>query len=500
MQKTQARAAVSLRQTLPKAQILGASDVVVRGCSAEAAVCQRGDVYVAITTADDDGHEHAAAAVTRGAVAVVAERLLPVSVPQWIVRDSREAIGRVCQALAGNPTRQLRTIGITGSAGKTTTAMLMASILEAAGQAAGVMSSIGHSDSIIQQAASTETPTAAEFASWLARMSTAQCDAAVLEMPAQAIAERGTSGIRLDAAILTNIKADARQQNSRRVYRNIVARFLRHLKPDGVAIVNADDHRCRSVLAQLKKACLTYGLHHEADISASVIERCSSEQTFMLSAGDEVVPIRTRIIGDSHISNCLAATAAALASGIDLRAIARGLEAVERIPGRMERLECGQPFSVFVDAANTAETLSVTIRTLRQVTRGRVFVVYGPSKQADAAHRAMIGRVLERGCHVPVLTSTEPSRAADLAGIHQMLDGFTRPGKAQIVPTRATAIHFALDAAREGDCVLIAGRGDRGSQLDHDAKRIEDDREVACEWLYNRGDRRPATARFRVVG
>src|SRR5207244_13065248 len=120
--------------------------------------------------ADDDGHEHAAEAIEQGAVAVVAERLLPVDAPQILVPDSRAALARVCQALAGNPSRELRTIGITGSAGKTVAAMLVASIFEAAGEAAGVMSSIGHSDSVVQRAATDQTPTAAEFRAWLARM------------------------------------------------------------------------------------------------------------------------------------------------------------------------------------------------------------------------------------------------------------------------------------------------------------------------------------------
>src|SRR3954467_2963423 len=136
MQRTQSLGgAISLRQTLAKAQFLASEDVVVSSCAADWRACRAGDVFFALTTADDDGHERAAEAIDRGAVAVVAERLLPVSVPQVLVRDSRAAMARVCQALAGNPSRNLRTVGIAGSAGKTVTSMLMASIFEAAGDA-----------------------------------------------------------------------------------------------------------------------------------------------------------------------------------------------------------------------------------------------------------------------------------------------------------------------------------------------------------------------------
>ena len=188
--------AVSLRQTLPKARFLATDDVIASSAASDWRACRAGDVFFALTTADDDGHERATEAIERGAVAVVAERLLPIEVPQVLVSDSRVALARVCQALAGNPSHELRTIGIAGSAGKTVTAMLLASIFEAAGEPVGVMSSLGHSDSIVQQPPTASTPSAPEFASWLARMHVAECKSAVLEFSNQALGERRTSGIR----------------------------------------------------------------------------------------------------------------------------------------------------------------------------------------------------------------------------------------------------------------------------------------------------------------
>src|SRR5262245_28501036 len=207
MHSTQSRpGAVSLRDVLPKARFLSSTDVIAASCAADWRACRAGDVFFALTTADDDGHEHAADAIQRGATAVVAERLLPIEIPQILVRDSRAALARVCQALAGNPSHELRTIGVAGSAGKTVTTMLLASIFEAVGEAVGVMSSLGHSDSLVQQAPVTASPTAPEFASWLARMHVAGCQSAILELSTQALAERRTAGIRLDAALLTNLQ------------------------------------------------------------------------------------------------------------------------------------------------------------------------------------------------------------------------------------------------------------------------------------------------------
>jgi len=362
------------------------------------------------------------------------------------------------------------------------------------------MSSVGHSDSVVQQAAMGDTPTAPEFASWLARMRAADCQAAVLEMSSAALAERRVAGVELDAAILTNIKSEhLAEHNSAAAYHKIKRRIFGLLKPAGVAVVNADDHHCRNLAADLSRGCLTYGLHAEADITASVLERHASEQTFLLSAGDEAAPVRTRMIGDFHVSNCLAAAAVGLALGMDLQIIARGLEAVERVPGRMERLECGQPFSVFVDEAASPETLSLSIKTVRQVTSGRVLVVFGARDGVDPARRALVGRVLERGAHLPILTNDEPQERS-LVAAHELLDGFERPQKARVMPNRAAAIQCALSEAKPGDAVLIAGRGDRTTSFTSGNRPAYDDREVACQWLYGADERKAARPRFRVVG
>jgi UDP-N-acetylmuramoyl-L-alanyl-D-glutamate--2,6-diaminopimelate ligase len=166
-------------------------------------------------------------------------------------------------------------------------------------------------------------------------------------------------------------------------------------------------------------------------------------------------------------------------------------------------LECGQPFGVFVDEASAPETLAQAIKTVRQVTTGRVLVVCGSRGGADRNQRALLGRVLERGCHVPVLTSDDPRHEQPLEIAHGLLDGFAKASKAQIIPDRAAAIRWALSQAREGDSVLIAGKGDRTGQLIGRKRIKHDDREVACEWLYSQGE--PAETfvgprRFRVVG
>jgi UDP-N-acetylmuramoyl-L-alanyl-D-glutamate--2,6-diaminopimelate ligase len=201
------------------------------------------------------------------------------------------------------------------------------------------------------------------------------------------------------------------------------------------------------------------------------------------------------MIGDHHVSNCLSAAAVGLSLGMKLPAVVRGLEAVDRVPGRMERLECGQPFGVFVDAGATPETLSLAIKSVRRVTRGRLVVVAAPRPNDAPQRSALLGRVLERGARAPIITSLAPGQRQSLEFAHAVLDGFERPGKARTIANRAEAIRYALSQARAGDCVLIAGRdnGLGGQASDFD------DREIACEWLYSQAG--PAESpRLRIVG
>lgn len=499
MLSTPARLGISLRELLPQARLLRASDVRVTSCATRADRCQSGDLFVALSTADYDGHEHVAEAIAHGAAAVVAERLLPVEVPLVLVEDSREALGEICQALVDRPGDSLRTIGITGTHGKTTTSWLLASVLQAAGSAAGMLTSAVYSDSLEHEPASCATPPAPKLARWMARMASAGCDSAVLEVSSRGLAERRVAGIEFDAAAITGLgRAHLALHGSVDNYHRAKQRVLTLLKPGGFAVLNADDEGCQRLVPQVESPLLTYGIHSEADVAASLIERQLSEQTFYISAGTELMPVRTRIIGDAHMSSCLAAATIALALGVDLATIVRGLEGVERIPGRMERIECGQSFGVLVDGARSPERLAYVLRTLRKATRGRLICVMGATGGKNRRGRAWLGRVLERSCDVPVLTADDPQYEEPLAIAHDLLDGFQRAAKAQVLPNRRRAIEAALSMARPGDTVVIAGKGDRKGQLIGGQRMAHDDREVARAWLYGRGtSERP---RFRVVG
>jgi UDP-N-acetylmuramoyl-L-alanyl-D-glutamate--2,6-diaminopimelate ligase len=477
---------LSLRSVCPDARLFGGDDIRIQACCGDATSCRPGDLYVAVLAPDADGHDHdrVTEAVRRGAAAILAESYLPVGVPQALVEDSREAYGRICQHLVGNPSETMSVVGVTGTNGKTTTGLLTASVLRAAGRPTGFTGSLVHSDSTASAPARQTTPVPPELANWLLRMANHGCSHAVVEVSSRALAQRRTAGVTLDSAVLTNLRSDHLQYHgSTANYRRTKARLFEQLRPEGFAVLNADDPGCQQLLPKLACPTITFGIQNSAEVMASVVERHPGEQVFVLTAGCDAVPVRTRMIGDQHIESCLAAAAVGLVYGIDLTDIARGLEAIERVPSRLDRIECGQPYSVFVDCADTPDRLATVLRTLREVTRGRLICVFGSDDWGAADLRPLLGRVVERQADVAALTAGPQGNAEPLQIIHELLDGFARPAKAQVMPNRRRAIQWALSQARAGDTVLLAGSDPRDGALPGKHEQLGD-QAAAKEWLY----------------
>ncbi len=477
---------VSLRQALPEAQFLGASDIRVQSCTSDSRRCRPGDLFVALAGTQHDGHDFAAEAVARGAVAVLASRPLPgLSVPTCFVPDTSIAHGLICQALVGNPSERLRVIGVTGTNGKTTTTHLVAGILSAAGYRLGMLGTLGYCDGSTVAPADHTTPPAPVLASWLARMEAGGCTHAVLEVSSHALAQHRLAGVDLDIACVTNVRHDHFDfHGTYRRYLAAKSKIFELLAPEGVAIVNGDDAGSASCAGRCDGPLVTVGLDSPAEITATPLGQCSSEQTFLLDTGSEAVPLRTTLIGAHNIYNCLVAAGVGMVYGIDLATIVRGIESVQFVPGRLERLECGQPFSVFVDYAHTPDALAMCLDTVRGVTKGRVICVFGAGGDRDRQKRPHMGRAVEVRADLPIITNDNP-RSEDPDEIaSQLLSGFEDATRGQVILDRAEAIRWALDEARPGDCVLIAGKGHEDYQIIGDERSYFDDREVARHWLY----------------
>ncbi len=477
---------VPLGKLLPEAGAHVAADLRVYGCACDSRSVAPGDLFVAIRGRRVDGTLFATEAAQRGAVAIACEEpLIESTLPVVRVASARETYARLCQQFAGNPGDRLKLIGVTGTNGKTTTSHLIAGILSAAGCDCGLIGTLGYFDGIDLEPASWTTPPADVLADLLGRMAANGCSHAVMEVSSHGLDQSRVAGLNFEAACVTNIRRDHLDYHSTwDDYRAAKAKLFRHLKPNGLAVINADDAGAAGLLPMLDGAALTIGVENEADITATIVEQCLSEQTFLLTAGSETVPVRTRMIGRHHVYNCLTAAAVGLAQGIDLLTVVRGLESVKRVPGRLERLECGQPFGVFVDYAHTPDALETVLTTLRGLTAGKLICVFGAGGQRDPGKRPLMGRAVDRLADLAIVTSDNPRRENPAQIIRQIVSGFQSTERVEVVPDRATAIRWALSAAEPGDCVLIAGKGHERYQVIGDQRIAFDDAEVACEWLY----------------
>jgi UDP-N-acetylmuramoyl-L-alanyl-D-glutamate--2,6-diaminopimelate ligase len=420
--------------------------------------CQPADLYVAISDADSDGHEYAAEAIRRGAAAVVAERYLPVAQPQFIVQDSRVAYARICQALAGSPSQRLVTVGVSGSVGKTVTSHLIQSIFAQAGYNTGVSSSIVEGQDADPMLPLISPPRVAER---LAQMVMRDCSHAVLEAPSVGLARHAYCGLTLDAAVWTNIAGShLNLHGNLENYRRATARLADHLKSAGFAVLNADDQNSVRLLKNLAVPALTFGIHNRADISAKLLDRNACFQTFVIAAGEEAVAVRTKMIGKQHVYNCLAAAATALGFGMSLESIAAGLGAT-MLAGRLERVDCGQDFGVWIDNAATPLQLAGAIASLTAICKGKLWCVCSIEATQSAADRRRLGEILSRRTDQAVITHSHDQATADYEPCHQLLDGFENPAAARTIPNRKAAIEWVLSTAQANDVVLIAGRGER---------------------------------------
>lgn len=492
--------AIQLRDVLPHARFVSTADIRFSSCETEASLCRPGCLYVALTTPEHDGHEEAAEALRRGATAVLAERLLPVAAPQAIVRDSRAAYARLAHALAGRPSRRMQVFTVAGGAGKTAVAVLLESILSAAGTAVAWRNSLASFDGEEIRDLPVEATDVADLVDWLHRSAANGCERAVVEVSVEQLATQSLAGLEADVAVLHGgLRADVAEERSAANARRLCNRLTRQLKEHSAVVANVDQSDVFDLLKVLERPSLTAGVRTPADVSATIVERTNADQTFLLQAGPETVAVRTTLLGDHQVSNCVSAAAAAILAGIDLSTIATGLERVVWLPGQLERVECGQPFGVYVDAGSDARTVELALRSVRKVTRGRVIVVCGAKSSLPTDERARLGRVLETNSHLAVLTSDDPGEESPLETIHDLLDGFDKPERAWVRPGRGGAIDWALQQARAGDSVVLCGKALDGVQLLADGAEPWDDGEQVRQRLYRQASPAPARPTLRVV-
>ncbi|HKF84644.1 MAG TPA: UDP-N-acetylmuramoyl-L-alanyl-D-glutamate--2,6-diaminopimelate ligase [Candidatus Limnocylindrales bacterium] len=494
----------------------GVGDVPVRGVTEDSRAVRDGTLFVAIPGFHVDGTEYVHRAAANGAAAAIVERTVAgTPLPQVVVSGARTALAHAAAWWYDDPSHRMGVIGITGTDGKTTTSFLALAAVEAAGVPAGM---IGTVETKVGEArerheAHVTTPGAPELQATLAAMVRAGNTASVLETTSHALALDRVVGVAYDAAIFTNLSHEHLDlHGSFEAYRAAKLRLFAALAPsagnpvksvDGrpwpkLAVINRDDAAAAWFEATARESgarVLTYGTTQPADVRATRIEEDARHLRIRYAAPSGDAALQLRLAGRFNVHNALAVVALADGLGLDADAVRGGLEGVTGVPGRMERVDQGQPFGVIVDYAHSPASLAGVLDLLAPLAAARgggLLAVFGSGGERDTAKRAQMGRIAGERCRLVIAADEDPRgedpeaivdeivRGAESAGRHRGVDVLA-------IPDRRAAIEAAFERARPGDIVLLAGKGHEPTILYADHALPWDEARVARETLATMG-------------
>ena len=482
--------AVSLRRLLPQASFVGCTNICVTDAFERSSEVQEGSLFAVIRGTRVDAREFIHEAIARGASGLLVD--VPVAnatIPQCVVTDVRSAYARVCESLSGDPSRRLNVAGVTGTNGKTTTAWLIRSLLEKSGRRCGLLGTVEYSDGLRTGSSTLTTPDSRSMAQWLGRMVQTGSSHAAIELSSHALHQRRSAGIELAAAVVTNVTQDHFDYHQTfDAYLKAKSKILELVRPGGIVALNFDDPGAWSLRDQIgdSSSCVSFGLTSSADVSAQIRDESLSGTRFRLGIHGRSIDCATRLIGRHNISNILAATTAATHLGLTPEEIVAGIESFRCVPGRLEQIDCGQPFDVFVDYAHTDDALRRCLTSLKSLTPGRVICVFGAGGDRDRTKRPKLGNAALLA-DLGIVTSDNPRSENPNAIIDEILAGMHNSTTPPVVEAdRREAISLALSMAGAGDCVLIAGKGHENEQIIGPERFPFDDRQVTREFQRDR--------------
>ena len=445
-----------------------------------------GALFVAIKGLATDGNAFAEAARKKGAVAVASEEPPREGIPWVRVRDAREALALLSAALLGDPSSRLELVGVTGTNGKTTTTHLVDAVLRKAGKRTGLLGTVQYRIADRLTEAVRTTPEASDLQRLFREMADLGCTHAVLEVSSHSLALKRVLGCAFGVAVFTNLTRDHLDFHGDMDAYFAAKRILFDtlLSPGGCAVVNLDDDRGESLVRASRGRVLTYALDRPADLRGDAIALSLSGTTFTARTPSGDLPVRTPLLGRFNVQNVLAALGACLALDLPREAILEGIASLQGVPGRLERVDAGQDFTVVVDYAHTDDALKNLLETMRELKPRRILTVFGCGGDRDRTKRPLMGAVASRLSDVVVVTSDNPRSEPPEAILEEIQAGMNgRKVERHVIVDRRDAIAKALEIAGPGDAVVIAGKGHETTQVLRDRTIPFDDRQVARDLL-----------------
>ena len=474
-------------------EIAGSDEVEITDIVEDSRRVTAGALFVALRGQHEDGHRFAADAAAAGAAALLVEEPCPVGIPQVVVPSTRRVAPLLAHRLYGWPASGMTMVAVTGTNGKTTTSTLIEQILQHHGQTTGLIGTIEQRTSKGRLRASEKTtPMAWDLARTLKEMRDLSVRFVVMEAASIALVQARTAGIRFRVAAFTNLTQDHLDDHgSMEAYGAakglLFSRLGNDFSPcaDGglpVAVLNADDTWSARYSQDTVQQVVTYGIDRQADVRASDVDVRAEGVRFHLASFAGEADVLMRMTGRFSVYNALCATASCLVLGVPLQEILDVLQSIGGVPGRLERVDAGQSFTILVDYSHTPDSLKNALATIREFARGRVITVVGCGGDRDRTKRPKMAQIAASFSDLTVLTSDNPRTEDPEAIIDEMAVGLAGDAHAlyERFVDREAAIRRALAAALPDDVVLIAGKGHETYQIIGHTQREFDDREVAA--------------------
>ncbi|MFQ6002439.1 MAG: UDP-N-acetylmuramoyl-L-alanyl-D-glutamate--2,6-diaminopimelate ligase [Candidatus Zixiibacteriota bacterium] len=475
-----------LLAVLPSKKIFGKTDLDIGKIEYDSRKIDPGDLFVAIPGFREDGHEYINSALEKGAVAVVAQRDGPYEAKvKIIVPDTREALALLTCKFFDYPSEKLKVVGITGTNGKTTITYLVKSILEKEGKKTGLIGTIAYFIGEEKLEAINTTPESLDLQQMFSQMLGKGTDSVVMEVSSHALTLKRVIGVDFDVAVFTNLNREHLDfHKTLSAYKESKGLLFEMLSNKNCAVINIDDPSWRYFYDKAKTNRLTYSLHDErADLYAkSFLSDLEGSQIDLLTPNGRV-KINLKLLGELNIYNALASAAVGVALNANLETIKSGLESVEGIPGRMEKIQTGQDFNILIDYAHTPYALGGLLKTVRRLTKGDLLVLFGCGGDRDQGKRPQMGEVASLLADRVFLTEDNPRSEDPKRIIDQIMQGVKNKEKVEIIIDRKEGIKKALNMVKRGDSLVLAGKGHENYQIKKDRKFHFSDKETVLELL-----------------
>lgn len=441
-----------------------------------------GCIFVCIEGKHFDGHTKAEEALANGAAAVVVQKDLGLK-EQILVENTRAAYARLSAAFFGHPERKLRIIGVTGTNGKTTSCFIIKSVLDSMGYKTGLIGTVKNIVGDKEYPAVLTTPDCYDLFSLFKEMVDCGCEFCTMEVSSQALDQRRVEGVHFEASIFTNLTQDHLDYHGS--FENYMAAKHMLFENSSLSVVNIDDEAAEYMLSGTQGRKVSFSVNNnDCDYSAKNIRIASSGVKYELVSNSNIGRVKFTVPGKFSVYNSMGAAVCLVEMGMDFKAVLDGLESCLGVPGRMEVVPADKPYTVLIDYAHTPDGLENVLGCVREITEGRVITVFGCGGDRDRTKRPIMGDIAAKLSDIAIITSDNPRSENPDAIISDILDGVKKHSSKVIVePDRKKAIAKALSTAREGDIVVLAGKGQETYQILASGKIHFDEREVVAEIL-----------------